>query len=395
MIKDIYTLDFGDRQDGAYISKNGQEATRISFEDILKLPTVLQAGSVVISEYAHLGVPQENSLSQPYKAADLIKLAKEFEKNNIIFRLFPQSSYPTALAQYQIKYPELNAKKAGNIDPLAIYEYIISRKEPTEDTIKRLAKPRKSFEPKAEVMARLERDEFKTPREESWKHKPIVNFILNNARTRHYDIHKNTKKYLKTDKNVEFIISNLDDIYEELITKSVNYKPIGYDKYITIDMIDKFLGLEFNGKSSTWFSPRFHIKLKTAGSETWNFNMIILYTVVAVFIDEYNDLRFRPLTNELPSFSYAKKYIYGCSPYHLKGGTARSNKQFHQFPAFLKSSTKGVFNFNRQVNNIRIRRGNFTDNEDQCFAYHRQIYDKILKDLHNIIKKKIQKQYSS
>ena len=108
----VFTLDFGKKRTTLY---DGEKVIGSTVEQILTLPKLLNPGSKIIVEDAHMGVPRtEKSLAQPYTKTELRKFYSDCEENGIELRFFPQQSSPRAAAYS-------NLKKDDDQDPISIY----------------------------------------------------------------------------------------------------------------------------------------------------------------------------------------------------------------------------------------------------------------------------------
>lgn len=347
----VYVLDCG--KNGATISHNGQATTSLTHAQILDLPNKLPKDSLLVCEYAHLGCPREEySMSQPLEDVELKKLYDSCVNNYITLRLFPQKSMPRA-SSYS------NMIKGDDLDPIAIYNLLKDFPSIT------LMRPPKSFMATKKI-------------EEMWNHKDITNKILNIARMKPrngvdgYDVEGKND-----DKNTQWIIDNIHYIYENLSTEARDC-----------------FGFEFY--SETKGSKENRGKLKVKSDKKWHFKMAQIYSILAVLRDHKGNLRKRESTGNFISNNDAKRYIFCMSPFHHRGGVARSNLYYHGAMNWIISKAKyqGV-DLKRKITIVdddgeqrsrRIRRGHFTPEEEAAFLPHRQIYSRACMEIYRLFK---------
>lgn len=61
-----------------------------------------------------------------------------------------------------------------------------------------------------------------------------------------------------------------------------------------------------------------------------------LYTIAAHFLHSNGTVRLRPDTGKMPGIKWLKRYVLGFTPFHFRGGIARSNLMFHGFKNYAK-----------------------------------------------------------
>ena len=271
------------------------------FNEILKLPR----GTRVVSEEAHLGTARRPlSLAQPFTADELIEFYKACAKRDIELRWFPQQSTYNAQVYYRTKHkltPEQFPKSDEN-DPKAIYEYLIDHVRTS------LSKPRKSFE-------------VNPVREEANQIKQELNCDLGQARST--DEPKD-KYNLPNDQCRKFINEKAALLFDRLSPTA-----------------KRIFGFEnWSDKNKEWESCVYK-KGKTKGQLNINkLKMSQLYSVVTLLVKFDGSLRVRPSTGSLPGWKYAKRYLLSMTPFHWKGGTARSNIYHHGIKNYHKSQCK-------------------------------------------------------
>ena len=311
----------------------------ISHLDVLKLPEELESGTTVIGEYAHLGCPrQKYSLSQPFTENLLVDLYDRFKLKNISLKLFPQQSTPRATSFSGLEKSDLN-------DPKAIYLLLQDFPNIT------LMNPPSSFEIQDIV-------------QEGWTWKDTTNKILNVARRYSYESDE--------DKNSIFIKENIQHIYDSL-------SPVARDVF----------GFQLYKKTS---------KHGKQGSINLNkINMCQIYSILAILRDFDGQLRLYRDTNNFPGNNFIKRYVICMTPFHFRGGVARSNLYYHGAMNWIikKAEEEHSLNLKRKTSVIDdegnkkakvIRRGHFTPQEDIVFLAYRKQYCKSIFELVNFFK---------
>ena len=275
----VLVLDCG-RNSATYYDGTGQVAQKITLEELLSLPRNQEYnGFFFVGENAHLGVKTSpSSLSQPFSEEQLKQFYKDCEDNNIILRLFPQQSTPKA-ARFA------GLEKSDENDPVSIYKYLEDRVEKGS-----LRNPNPDFE---------------TPpvREEGNEVKRNVSAVTNHVRRWHYT--DELSKFLFD--NIEYLCENLSNESKEVfgLTDESRFKTKKQQGEINFNKVKIVLLMSLLSIA----------KGKVATNEDGNFLSL--------------DLNVRDQTNKLPSWSFVKKYVLNLSPFHFRGGVARSNLMYH------------------------------------------------------------------
>lgn len=318
------------------ISKNNKI---ISHKDLLNLHENLNLGKgdYIVGEYAHLGCPRSNfSLSQPYTKKDLTKYYKSLDHAGVKLKLFPEQSTPRAYYRSGLTKSDLNDCKSI---------YLLLKDHPEIS----LMNPPCDFEENEFMM-------------EMWSWKDLTNKILNTARSDKYDLAGKG-----TDLNTLWIIDNLPEINSQL---SENARECFH--------------LNFYAKKPN------ELKIKTKGD--WSFSMTQFYSILATmryhcYVEDKVKYRLRNSTKNFLSNKDFKRYIICMSPFHRKGGVARSNLYHHGIKNWIISKGKAAgLNFNGKS------RGQFTKQEDDFFKTHRTIYSKSCMEVFSIMKDMFQKE---
>jgi len=336
----VYVIDFG--KNTATISHNGQDCRVVSHAEVFSLHETLPKDSLVICEYAHLGCPrQEYSLSQPFTETELHTLYENFAKNRIVLKLFPQKSMPRA-SSYS------NIDKGDMYDPIAIYNLL--KDFPSIS----LMNPPISFR----VLEGSKRHEY-------WEWKKVLNQILNAARMDKYDLART-----RGDKNTDWLLENLQYIYENLSAEARSC-----------------FGFEIYKKTG---------KLKVNTKNDWNFSMPQLYSILSILRDYHGTLRKRESTGNFPSNNDAYRYILCMTPFHFRGGVARSTLFYHGLMNWVISQAAKVgINLKRKIKTVdkdgkestrRIRRGHFTPEEEAVYHSNRLIYVRSIREAYKLFK---------
>jgi len=98
------------------------------------------------------------------------------------------------------------------------------------------------------------------------------------------------------------------------------------------------------------------------------------------------------ITEELPSWKFAKKHIFNFSPFHQRGGVARSNLMYHGAKNYIiRKAKEDGYDLKAKVKSLdggeRVKgRGNFTKQEDDSYLTHRKAYMESIKETFNLFK---------
>jgi len=72
------------------------------------------------------------------------------------------------------------------------------------------------------------------------------------------------------------------------------------------------------------------------------------------------------------------------SPHHQKGGVARSNLYYHGKRNYIIRKAK-----DHEINLKKKHRGEFSQEEDQCFVFYRKIYVNSIREVFNAFRSMI------
>jgi hypothetical protein len=399
-IKKLTVLDCGKRESTSYDYK--KQYKTISHEDVLKLPYALNKGDTLVSEYSHMAVPRtKKSLSQPFTKKQLNDFYKACEENGVQLLLFPEKSTPNALFFSQQEIVRVRGLKKQETytrddlkdditDPMAIYNYIQAKQNLS------LMKPPSSFEPS-------------NLRKEGWQRKKECTILCNQARA------NGNGKSLYTDDNSNWIRTHALEISKRLSDDAkscfglkVNIPGLSdarkkqIEQELGIDTnnlqqlklacqqgkISKLSGLGLKTEQNFLDSiekPSFHSKVLEKPHAIYAILSTLRGKVLNDDGDLSSELYLRESTGELPGWAFVKRYVLGFSPFHLKGGTARSNIFHHSLKSWVRSQAEkeGVFLFEGKKAKTK---GKFSAKEEQSFLKYRRIYSKSCKELFVAIK---------
>ena len=364
-IQRLFVLDCGKNSSTLYNPVTNM-VTVISHEEVLNLHDSLPEGSTLVCEYSHLGYSRrEKSLSQPFTAEELLGLYKDLKDNGITLKLFPQKSTPRVIGfvneLYQagkIKLPSFVITKKGKIikcdinDPWCIWLFLKHHKQTS------MANPPEKFSSEEDP------DLF---REAIYEYKDDTNHLCNVARTYGY-----------TDKISNWVRDNIGYIHDNLSEDARDC--FNFQKYKT-------------GKSGQYEAG--DIKVGKHGS--WTLKMPQLFSVAATLIDEDGKDRVRKETQESPGWGYVKRNVLCMSPFHLRGGTARSTLYYHGAKSWISSRVDnqlGVKNTKKRarggmINTDLTKEGKkaFTDEQEDEFRVSRKIYSNSIREVFQLFKR--------
>ena len=361
-----HVVDCGTNKSTVYVVADDNVIT-LAHDELLNYLTNLPSGSFVYGEQSHLGCPRGKfSLSQPYKAELLLDLYETLESNGVKLRFFPQKSTPRACAYAGLP-------KNDDTDPIAIYILVKDFPKILESSMK----PPKTFE-------------LSPVREESYDYKSYTDLYINMARV-HLYTEDNLSKWLL--ENIDYIYDNLSDYARSVFSKGSSSTSKGVEtKHRTIrkGRVGKFKG-EINPSS---------------------ISMQALYAVAASIIDYDGNVRVRESTGEMAGWKYVKKYVFKMTPYHFKGGVARSNLYHHGIKNWTKwmaeqegmnlkgsvgkgKSRGGFFYSDAKKKGQKIEGSQFTKEEDDIYLKYRKVYCDCVRELWQLIRDMKQKDQGS
>jgi len=284
-----FVLDCGQNDATIYDTKTGS-VKKIRHSEALNLPESLPAGSVIVCEYAHLGCPRrERSLSQPFSAGELLHLYERFRDRNIILKLFPHQSTPRAINYARGVTNDPEREKGDMQDPESLFLLLKDFPEIS------LMNPPSSFE-------------LTDVRKESYDWVADSNMYLNIARRYKYVNNVNPEESVEFGEkrgDVDFITQNIQRVYE-MVSESCR----------------SAFGLKCYKRGN-----------KKTGTKAGEVNLNEMkkpqvYSVLTQLVRPDGSLRFRS-NGQLASWKFVKRYSIKMTPFHFKGGVARSNLYYH------------------------------------------------------------------
>ena len=343
--KITHVVDCGCNLATLYTVATDKVAT-VTHVELLAILRSLPEDSFVVSEDSHLGTERtEFSLSQPFTRFQLLSLYRDLELNGVTLKLFPQKQTPRACAYSGLK-------KCDENDPKSIYIFLGDHPKVVEC----LKNPVHSFD-------------LDPVRKASYLFKKLTDAFINRAR-------REKPKYSS-------------DFCSKFLVQHLSY----YAKNLSEDARDVF-GLTEDSKYKK------NNKKTGVSAGDWNISnvkMQAMYAIACTIIHPQDDcLRVREETGESPGWQYIKKYILRMTPFHLKGGVARSNLYYHGMKHWiiakvkenhgliLKKKSRGGF---FDDDGTKREGSQFTQEEDILFQKYRKKYCDSIREFWQINKK--------
>ena len=370
-----HVLDCGKKSSTLYDVKGGGVHT-IGHADVLNLPNVLPRGSELVCENAHLGVEQTAaSVAQPFTRGQLVELYESLERNDQKLWLFPQQSTPRACAYSGLP-------KQDDNDPISIYTLLCSYPEIS------MRKPNKSFDNDPMLL-------------EAWEFKHWTNVFCNQARAR-YEV-PYTEDACST-----WLIENLDSLYSRLSDEARDFFKFTKEASESHKKKTGEVSVENRWSGVKKEDPRY-MKWKWDG----DMRTSAIYSIACTLINPIDFLhgdagqpRVRPYTQQLAGWKYVKRYVFCFTPFHHRGGTARSNLTHHTLRWYIIDKIKnkhGIKDFSAKKcrggyyddDTKLIKEGSkFTEEEERLFLKYRKIGHKCIKELWTLIKSDVESSIS-
>lgn len=281
----LFVLDCG--QCGSHVFDNTLEKYyQIEHKDVidLNIPN-LSSGDLLVVEEAHMRSQEKNSLAQPFKYEQLKKLDYNARQKNIVIKLFPQKSTPTARKIASLEYPELLEKTDEN-DVKAI-AYFLTNSPQSFSTLKK-------FSP-------MTLEEYIKTSQYIFDSRNELNQDINLARNQVYGLKENG--------------------YSDAVSQWIKKYALILASKLGDKNVCEFVGLEFNSKGNSLKE-----NVKNYKSEKLKF----LYSVVNTILTPSGNLRVRPDNGLVPYWKYAQKVYFAMTPYHMGGGVTASNYKYHK-----------------------------------------------------------------
>lgn len=330
------TLDCG-KNSATYF--DGEKVFIISHQELLELP-IKYPGYAFVGEDAHFGVPRTNkSLAQPFTAPQLQSFYELCRENDVILRLFPQKSTPRAKLYSKLEKSDLD-------DPKSIYKLVLDFQE-----IK-LKIPKMFFESTA-------------VQREGYRMKSKLNKVLNYARYGDY-----------SDKNADW----LEDNMEELISR------LSEDAKKCFNLDESTCRYKVSSEKKGFKAGDLNFK-KISKPQLYSILASIQGSIDEESLDILPTKIIRNSTGDLPSWTFAKKHLFCFSPFHQKGGVARSNLYYHGKRNWIIKQVKEKYDENLKSKN----RGQFSSEQDIVFRHYRKIYTRSIKEVFNVLRDMVSK----
>lgn len=291
-----------------------QETTTMSVEDFATL-TWLPNGSTLVAEHAHLAIPRnDSSLSQVYPEDELSEVYARARRKCCTIKLFPNQLTAKARAMFG------NGEKNDENDTKAIYGMVIHCPH------LKLMNPPTSF-----VVARS--------REAGWAFKNETNVILNRARR------------FKYEDPGDAIVQMLDENIHEIAAQLSPLARCVFD-------------LDKTKKDGAFYAS--------------SSRRVKLYTIASLFFRPDGSVRLRPDTGAVPGKTWLRRNVLHTSPFHFRGGIARSNVYWHGGRNYF---IKQLGTRNAGPNGKVLSHYHFTPEQDAEFRKHRRDYMKAVTEL--------------
>lgn len=359
-----YVLDCGKNSFTLFEDLKASEKSKIRLlkrDEVLKIYQYLEPGSRLVIEYSHGGCPRKGlSLSQPFEGPELLEWYDNLKMAGITLKLFPQKSTPRAISYaYHVCgfFNDIPFEEVKNDfrDPLMIAKFL-------EDfPLTSMMNPPESFEERAMII-------------EAWAIKNSMNQILNYARRFGAEEHEEHESgyilpaaeyRIPDDAIVNFILNNLDTIYDELD-----------------DTARDVFNIKKNKKG----------EMQVSTNKQWKIQMPQLYSILVTLMDHEGNFTFRKTTEDFAGWAFVKRYLLCMTPFHLRGGVARSNLFHHGMKNWIAKMAKleGVILKQKGKSGKLtsfIPRGQFTPEQDVVFRKYRKQYCAAIRKFFQVSKK--------
>lgn len=108
--------------------------------------------------------------------------------------------------------------------------------------------------------------------------------------------------------------------------------------------------------------------------------------ILATIMTDDGQLRIRDETQARPGWSYCKTFVLRMTPYHRRGGVARSNLYWHTLKNWIiKEGKEHNLDFSRKLedgkNSFTIRRGHFSPEEEEFYLAKRKVFSDAVRKL--------------
>lgn len=283
----LYTADWGG---GYWYVHDGENDLKLDRFEFAALQWI-DAGAYLVVEYAHIQVPRrEQSLAQVYTAEELVEFYDLATEAGVTCLWFPQYLTSRARAVAGLSKDKTTGEDAA--DARALHHFV--RSEPVV-----MHKPRYQMG-------------VSDWRQAIYTFKRETDIILNWARTQTDETGQ--KKYV-TKSDEYFRFAGKDDHCRQLL-KDANIAAFGNSK---------------NRHNQVGQETSDEGVMRVVAS----MGVCQLYTAAALVVDPAGHERQREDTDAMPGVNWLVRNIVGTSPFHHRGGIARSNFYYHGMRNFL------------------------------------------------------------
>ena len=320
--KKFITIDCG-KNAMTYYDGQGDKGKEIAKEELRNLPSKYP-GFVIIGEDAHFGVPRTiKSKAQPFTKEELLEFYNDCANNDVLLRLYPQGSTPKALKFSGFKLGGKvyeDGDKSDENDPVAIHKFVSAK-----------------F-PEGSISLKCPATDFEIDPLRQWgflERKKLSNQLCDARGNEHGSQKGYARNGLLRDDVAGFMYDNLVEVY----------------KLISPECREAF-GMKASRPNKE--TGEFKVPLSSVKTaQVYTILSFLMGEVLPVAEDSETyyistKLRKRPLDNfgneELVSWTCTKKFLLLSSPWHRKGGVARSNIYYHGARNFIKMKMFNLFN---------------------------------------------------
>jgi hypothetical protein len=340
-IKQIVTIDLGKNMAFYYDPDKSDKTFKITHQELLDLPNKYE-NTLFVSEGAHMDRPRTmKSHAQAFKEDELNLFKDNCKNNNNLLRLFPE------MMSFQTR--QEGEEKSDELDPIHLYRYL----EENPNFIDVLKNPSSNYnaDPK---------------RREGWSIKDNMNTALNYARRTKYgkDDYWSIREWLEN--NIEEINKNIDDTTKKVF--EVSYYKKG------------------NVKKSI---QQGDVNVNALNNGIYSIIMSLFEFSTDEDINVVHNFRKREETGDLPGWGFLEKYVYHFSPFHLKGGIARSNLKFHNYKTYL---AKRAVDFGYKMEKKKLNgkaKNQFNPQEESFFKQAQKEHKNACKQMFYAVKKAV------
>lgn len=271
----LYTADWGGGY--WYVYSEAQEF-RLNKKEFASMDWI-DAGSYLVVEYAHIQIPRKKeSLAQVYTSEELWELYDTAKEKGVQCLWFPQHLTSRVRAVAGLGKDKQHGEDAE--DARALHGFV--RQEPVE-----LHRPRYDFE-------------LSDYRKAVYSFKRETNIILNWSRSH---------KSYKTESDEYFSFTGSNDACRELL-------------------LDANIGA-FKSQKERCSTLQHYISDESVLSVLNSMSITQLYTAASLVVDPSGNERQREDTEKMPGVCWLMRNIVATTPFHHRGGLARSNFYFH------------------------------------------------------------------